>query len=197
VINGYLYANGLRPGESQELADRGGVLPNAVWVQTRSATPEASVGKEIFRVACRSCHTLDGYNGLNVPLAGLDEDFVFELIGRLQVIRGQMPPFPGTDIERRAVAKYLVSEAEEITLTEGQEVFEKRCGFCHTQEGFRSLYDSLDGYTEVDVIDVLPLLGEMTDEMAPWSGTDEEGRLLAQYLLSWYSGDDDVNVNVK
>ncbi len=195
VINGYLYANGLRPDESIEMAASGGVLANALWVETRNAAPEASVGKDIFRVVCRSCHTLGGYNGLREPLAGLDEEFVFELIGRLDLLRGQMPPFPGTDLERRAVAKYLVGEAGEKTLADVREVFEKRCGTCHTEEGFRPLYDLMDGYIEEDIIDLLPLLGEMTDEMAPWSGTDEEANQLAQYLLSWYPAEENVDGN--
>jgi mono/diheme cytochrome c family protein len=118
---------------------------------------------------------------------GLDEEYVFELIGRLEILRGKMPPFPGTEAERRALAKYLISEAGEMDLDTGREVFEKRCGACHTKQGFRPLFDALQGYTREDIIDVLPMLGDMTDEMAPWSGTDGEANLLAEYLNSWYA----------
>jgi mono/diheme cytochrome c family protein len=186
VIHGYLYPTGLRPDESEALPSRGGVIANALWVENDSATPDAGVGKDVFRVACRSCHTLDGYNGLREPLQGLDEDYLYELIGRLPILRGGMSPFPGTDVERRALAKYLTHEAGEKVISEGREVFEKRCGFCHTEQGFRSLQTSLEGYTREDILDLLPLLGDMTDEMAPWSGTDEEADLLADFVLSWY-----------
>jgi mono/diheme cytochrome c family protein len=187
VIHGYMYSTGLRPDETSQIAEGGGILANAKWTENDIATPNASVGEDLFRVACRSCHTLDGYNGLREPLQGLDEEYLFELTGRLDVLRGQMPPFPGTEVERRALAKYLSAESGEKTWSGGRDVFEKRCGFCHTKEGFQPLYESLQGYTREDVVDVLPLLGDMTDEMAPWSGTDEESALLADYLVSWYA----------
>jgi mono/diheme cytochrome c family protein len=103
-----------------------------------------------------------------------------------------MPPFPGTDEERRAVAKYLSTEVEVKPLVDGREVFEKRCGFCHMKEGYRPLFDSMQGYTREDIVDVLPLLGDMTDEMTPWSGTEEEANLLADYVLSWYPSEAEV-----
>jgi mono/diheme cytochrome c family protein len=162
-------------------------------VENRSTESEVAAGEEIFRVTCRGCHTLDGYNGLREPLAGLDEDYLYELAGRLEILRGAMPPFPGTDEERRAVAKYLSTEIEARPIADGREVFDKRCGLCHMKEGFRPLYESMQGYTREDVIDVLPLLGDMTDEMAPWSGTEEEAGLLADYLLSWYPDEAEVD----
>jgi mono/diheme cytochrome c family protein len=186
VIHGYMYPTGLRVDESETIASNGGVIAHAVWVENEVAAPHASVGKDVFRVACRGCHTLDGYNGLRSPLSGLDEDTIFELAGRLEILKGRMPSFPGSDVERRALAKYLSSEVESRRLTDGKEIFEKRCGVCHDVQGFRPLYESFQGYTREDVIDFLPLIGDMTDEMTPWSGTDDEASLLADYILSWY-----------
>jgi mono/diheme cytochrome c family protein len=193
IIHGYLYPSGLRVDESDELRGRGGVVANARWVENRSASPDVATGRDIFRVACRGCHTLDGYNGLKESLRGLDEDYVFELAGRLPVLHGMMPPFPGTEVEQRAVAKYLVGETDAAARPSGREVFEKRCGFCHTKEGYRSLQTSLEGYTREDIIDVLSLLGDMTDEMAPWSGSNEEAGLLAEYVSSWYTDESEEN----
>jgi mono/diheme cytochrome c family protein len=186
VIHGYMYPTGLRVEESEAIASRGGVMAHAVWVENERAAPDASVGKDVFRVTCRGCHTLGGYNGLRAPLGGLDEDYIFELAARLEILKGKMPSFPGTEVERRALAVYLVSEAVGEKLTNGQEIFEKRCGFCHSVRGFRPLYESMQGYRREDVIDILPVIGDMTDEMTPWSGTDEEALLLADYILSWY-----------
>ena len=193
VIHGYLYPSGLRVDESHELPSRGGVIANAIWVENRPASPDVATGRDVFRVACRGCHTLDGYNGLREPLEGLDEDYVFELIGRLPILHGKMPPFPGTDVEQRAVAVYLSGESRTTRPLSGREVFERRCGFCHTKEGYRSLQTSLEGYTREDIIDLLSLLGDMTDEMAPWSGTDEEADLLAEHVLSWYQAESEEN----
>jgi mono/diheme cytochrome c family protein len=186
VIHSYMYSTGLRPDETREMAESGGILANAKWTEKQVAAPNEAVGEDVFRVACRRCHTLDGYNGLRKPLRGLDEEYLYEIAGRLEVLRGRMPPFPGTDVERRALAKYLSLESGEKTWTDGRDVFDKRCGFCHMKQGFQPLFESFQGYTREDVIDVLPLLGDMTDEMAPWTGTDKQAELLADYLLSWY-----------
>jgi mono/diheme cytochrome c family protein len=189
VIHGYMYPTGLRVEESETISATGGVLAHAVWVENTTAVADAAVGKDVFRVACRGCHTLDGYNGLKAPLSGLDEDTIFELTGRLEILKGKMPSFPGSDLERRALARYLMSEVESKELTDGKEIFEKRCGVCHDVQGFRPLYESFQGYTREDIIDFLPLIGDMTDEMTPWSGTDDEASLLADYILSWYSSE--------
>ena len=37
----------------------------------------------------------------------------YDLIGRLPEVREEMPPFAGTDEERRALAQHLASLAEE------------------------------------------------------------------------------------
>jgi mono/diheme cytochrome c family protein len=190
VIHGYLYPTGLRLDEAVSLASRGGILANAIWVENRVAKADAASGKEVFRVACRGCHTLGGYNGLRDRLAGLDEDYIYELTGRLEILRGLMPPFPGTDVERRAVATYLSTEIDDTAPAGGREVFEKRCGFCHMKEGYRPLIDSMQGYTREDIVDILPLLGDMTDEMTPWSGTEEEANHLADYISKLVSGRD-------
>ncbi len=186
VIYGYMYPTGLGVEESETMASSGGVMAQAVWVESEKAAPNASVGKDVFRVTCRGCHTLDGYNGLRAPLGGLDEDYVFALTARLEILKGKMPRFPGTDVERRALAAFLVNEADGEKLTDGAEIFEKRCGFCHSVEGFRPLKESFQGYGREDILDLLPMIGDMTDEMTPWSGTDEEALLLADYILSWY-----------
>jgi len=190
IIYDYMYGNGMTVSESDAVRASGGLLANSLWVENKVAAPNVAVGKDVFRVACRSCHTLDGYNGLRGKLSGLDEDFVYELTGRLEYLIGPMPPFAGSDLERRALAKYLVSEAGAgWAMVNGEEVFNKRCGFCHSQDKYRPLKASMEGNTEADIIDLLPVLGEMADGMAPWSGTDEEAKMLAEFIQSWYAVD--------
>jgi mono/diheme cytochrome c family protein len=188
VIYGYMYGNGMRVADAEQIANDGGILASARWVQHKTAEANVAVGEDVFRVACRSCHTLDGYRGLRKPLMGLDEDYTYELIGRLPFLRGAMPPFAGNDTERRALAKYLVSKAgSQWSLISGEEVFSKRCGVCHSKDRFRPLVESLKGNSHQDLIDLLPTLGDMADGMTPWSGSDEEANMLADFLQSWYA----------
>jgi mono/diheme cytochrome c family protein len=190
VIYGYMYGNGMRVTEAQQIKYGGGILAGALWVRHKTPDPNVAVGEDVFRVACRSCHTLDGYRGLREPLRGLDEGYVYELTGRLEFLRGAMPPFAGTDSERWALAKYLVSKAgAEWSMISGEEVFDKRCGFCHSRDRFRPLYDGLNGNSRQDLLDLLPTLGDMAEGMAPWSGSDEEAGMLADFLLAWYEAE--------
>jgi mono/diheme cytochrome c family protein len=188
IIHGYMYGNGMLVTDAGDLPNRGGILANALWAEHKTPEADVAVGKEVFRLACRSCHTLEGYDGLREPLRGLDEQYIYELIGRVEFVRGQMPPFPGVETERRALAMYLASEAgTEWAMVSGEEVFYKRCGFCHMKEGYRPLLASMEGNTEQDVIDMLPSLGEMADGMTPWTGSPDEARMLAEFIVSWYA----------
>ena len=74
-------------------------------------------------------------------------------------------------------------------MIDGVETFAKRCGFCHSQDRYMGLYASLDGNTAEDVIDMLPMLGDMAEGMPPWSGSDDEARMLSEFIESWYRVD--------
>jgi mono/diheme cytochrome c family protein len=187
VIYDYMYASGLRVTEADGLANRGGLLAHALWTENRRAEANVAAGKDVFRVACRACHTLDGYRGLRDRLLGLDEPFVLELIARLEHLRGRMPPFPGNTIERQALARYLVGEAgADWAFVDGEEVFDKRCGFCHSRDSYRALYEPLEGSTSEDIVELLPMLGEMTEAMPLWTGTEEEAGMLGEFIEAWY-----------
>jgi mono/diheme cytochrome c family protein len=192
VIYDYMYGNGLTVSESDAIAAGDGLIASALWVENRPAAPTPAVGKDVFRVACRSCHTLDGYRGLKSRLLGLDEQYVYELVGRLQYLRGAMPPFAGNETEQRALAIYLTTEAgTQWAMIDGEEVFDKRCGFCHARSGYRPLEESLEGLLPDEIVAMLPELGDMADEMAPWSGSEEDAVLLAEFIRSWYESPGD------
>jgi mono/diheme cytochrome c family protein len=69
-------------------------------------TPEAvAAGQAVFAYRCMGCHR-------DVPLrgrvAGWSADRAYETIGRLrEVPRANMPAFPGTEEDRRALAVFL------------------------------------------------------------------------------------------
>jgi cytochrome bd-type quinol oxidase subunit 1 len=120
IVYGYMYSNGIRVGEEQGLAARG-ILSSAKWVSLRDAGDAdwARVGHEIFRVECRSCHTIDGYNGMRLMVKGWRQDFIDYQLQHLSELKGFMPPFVGTEAERRALARWLGHLAKTGPLSEG------------------------------------------------------------------------------
>ncbi|MFC1493032.1 c-type cytochrome, partial [candidate division KSB1 bacterium] len=190
VIYGYMYVNSLRPEEYPMIRDKGGILKYANWVENKDVTSKLEAGRDIFRVACRNCHSINGYKGLKKTLNGLNKEFIAEVIQRLELLRGKMPPFPGIPDEREALAEYLHSITDQnYKISTGEEVFKKRCNICHTQAGeFRGLTQLLNVHDQESLLKRIPTLGSMQKKMAPWSGTDEEARMLAEYISTWYFG---------
>jgi cytochrome bd-type quinol oxidase subunit 1 len=120
VIYGYMYSNGIRVSDAASIAARG-ILPSAKWASVRSVRDGdwARAGHEIFRTECRSCHTVDGYNGIRLMVKGWREDFIDYQLQHLSELKGFMPPFIGTEAERRALARWLAHLAKSRPLSEG------------------------------------------------------------------------------
>jgi mono/diheme cytochrome c family protein len=111
VIYGYMYSNGLRVKDLREWPVGESLLAKAKWARNTEVVPgmEKEAGREIFRIQCAACHTTEGYNGLSLLVDGWDEEFIDHQVANLDTLKGYMPPFKGTDLERRALSKYLVS----------------------------------------------------------------------------------------
>ncbi len=115
VIYGVMYSNSLRPGDLPEI-NRVGILNSAKWARPVPAIPGSdpkthriAVGREVFRLECEPCHAVVGYNGIKDLVRGWNEEFTFEQLEHLDILKGFMPPFAGTEAERRALASYLAS----------------------------------------------------------------------------------------
>jgi mono/diheme cytochrome c family protein len=108
IIYGYMYSNAVRVGEEASLGEQG-VLASAKWVSSRDVDdPDwRRTGYEIFRTECRSCHTIEGYNGIRLMVKGWREDFIDYQLRHLNELKGFMPPFVGTDKERHVLARWL------------------------------------------------------------------------------------------
>jgi mono/diheme cytochrome c family protein len=71
----------------------------------------AGDGAAVFEQHCSACHGPESAWPIGPRLAARAEAELFELLGRLPQVREEMPPFSGSDEERRALAQYLAELA--------------------------------------------------------------------------------------
>ena len=116
IIYGYMYAHGIRV-DDVPLLNKEGILKHAVFlpdsVRTITDGNRAEVGHYLYRTECKVCHTLNGVNPIVQRVRGMSEDAIFARIGALNTAASPwMPPFVGTDDERRALAHFLFTETQ-------------------------------------------------------------------------------------
>lgn len=136
AIAGYLYSNGFR-ADDYPMLQRDGILAHATYTSVRRITPENELeaGREVFNLACTRCHTVDGVNGIRDILDGMysnpDEwgyakpwrrDAIASYISAMHNVRPFMPPFPGNDAERQALAAWLESLQGHREVIEGAQL---------------------------------------------------------------------------
>lgn len=148
-------------------------------------------GRDVYLSQCRSCHTLNGYKALAPKLAGVEQEHIQNIIPRLQYYIGKMPPFAGNEEDAAALASYLKSKAAPDPIAahpamndsgKAQIVFDRRCAGCHTMTGFRGLTDTFGGLTAEEAGEIIYILEDLADGMPPFTGNDEELRLLILHL---------------
>ncbi|MCP4569746.1 MAG: hypothetical protein GY841_19370 [FCB group bacterium] len=148
-------------------------------------------GRDLYLTNCRSCHTLSGYKSLSDRLAGLEEEHIANIIPRLQHYFGPMPPFGGDADDAKALASYLITIADPDPLTgdnsqsdenKAKIVFGRRCGGCHTLNGARPLGESFADMDGEEIAEIIGAIEDLADEMPPFTGSNEELRLLTEYL---------------
>lgn len=108
VISDYMYVNAIRLDELGSLRQEG-VLASARWsrVHAVEAGNEEAAGEEVFRLLCSSCHTVNGYNAVRPLVRDWPEEYIDVQLQNLDTLKEIMPPFAGSDEERRALAKWL------------------------------------------------------------------------------------------
>lgn len=114
---------------------------------------------------------------------------------RLKTRRGfRMPPFTGTAAEQRALAVWLarlggdplagVETEPAAGGPDGATIFEENCAICHEPDSDMEIEGLIDGYSEDELYGIIGMLEELSDEMFPFEGTDEERRVLAGHLAA-------------
>ncbi len=215
-----------------EALNRAGVLATSPWDSAPAAflaeAPESAslsaeerlemeeaAGREVFKLLCFSCHSVDGYNAIRPLVQGKNPAAIDGTLGRLARVERfdgegaswsdlvrpghrlrtwgerRMPPFVGTDRERRALAVYLarlggadVAPEPAVTASPGRQVFEDYCAMCHLEEGDWPMGRMLKGRGAEDLYDLIGRLPEVNEGMPPFEGSEEERRALAEYLAT-------------
>jgi mono/diheme cytochrome c family protein len=188
VIYGYMYSNGVIVDEVEALREEG-IAARSAWVDGDETDPVV-LGEQVFRAACQNCHARSGYNGLAGRVARWDEAFISGMSQRTEYMRRLMPPWVGTVEEADALAAYLVTlkPADVPPPANGEEVFDVRCGSCHTLYETNPLIELVEGMTGDDLDDYFSDLER--DYMPAFTGTDEERRMLADWLAAEANGEE-------
>jgi mono/diheme cytochrome c family protein len=85
------------------LASLGGATPDALT----GFGAEAELGPKLFGENCAMCHGTDA--DFPFDAQGRRADVFYEMLGRLPAVNEAMPPFEGSEAERRALAEHLAT----------------------------------------------------------------------------------------
>jgi mono/diheme cytochrome c family protein len=169
IIFGYMYSNGVMVDEVEALREEG-IAARSSWVDGNEADPVV-LGEQLFRASCQNCHARDGYNGIASRVARWDEAFISGMVQRTEYMRRVMPPWVGTPGEADAMAAY---------------VFDIRCGSCHTLYDTNPLIEVVEGMSGEELDEFFADLER--DYMPAFTGTNEERRMLADWLAAEANG---------
>jgi mono/diheme cytochrome c family protein len=95
--------------EQRALAAYLATLGGASIEALRTSAAGAAIGARLFDENCSVCHGADTEHPFDAK--GRSADELYELLARLPSVNDAMPPFEGTDAERRALAEHLVTIA--------------------------------------------------------------------------------------
>jgi mono/diheme cytochrome c family protein len=110
IIYNYMYGNTLRVEDLPRVRQQG-ILASARFVRRHAVEPGELIqsGEDIFSVQCASCHTVDGYNSIRFAVKGWSPEMIDYLLLHLNELTSVMPPFVGSEAERRALGAWLIT----------------------------------------------------------------------------------------
>ncbi|MBW2186596.1 MAG: cytochrome c, partial [Deltaproteobacteria bacterium] len=171
VISQQRYSNGIPVARVAELNN--GFLAQSKW-STVTEVDESNLdqaGAELFKFQCYACHTLDGVNNdIRIRTANSTFNGMVKYLGVMHEKRAFMPPFIGSNIEKRALAAYLV-------------------GTLHGK------VDWADGMSITDVTQGLLTLSQIDNSMEDFSGSAEQLNALVALLTGTVAPDDEAAID--
>jgi len=106
IMPGHMYVNGILLDEMTLLESRGETSKNA-WFRAVYQHDDLSRGAYIFAEDCTACHTISGINGIYERLQGRTDDGIYVFLGHTHELVPFMPPFAGSDEDRKIMSGYL------------------------------------------------------------------------------------------
>lgn len=204
VINEVMYSNSILKKDVNGL-NQTGYLRTALWVQNNEVSEDNLVeaGQELFMHQCYSCHTVGGRNNDIVrATSSMSYRALVSYIRKIHEVRYFMPPFVGTEQENRALAAYIagglhgkdVQETQQVatSMAKGEVLFEENCSSCH---GVEDLAGAFEGVQKGEIVEMLRTLDEISDEMEPFGGSEEEEDQLSEYLITLNEEEKQQEVN--
>jgi mono/diheme cytochrome c family protein len=208
-----------------EALSRIGLLGTAKYVRPATAhlAPDDEIGRQdeegraVFRLLCRSCHTVDGYLAVRPLVSGRSVGALDGMLAKLAIPvdgqgqpvgwdqaraglstwRGrQMPPFAGTIDERRALAVHLAllggATPQGIAAAAaaddlGRQFFEDNCAMCHGADA-QFPFRGRQTRSAEEFAEMLGRLPEINEMMPPFGGTPEQRLAVAAHLAELTEG---------
>jgi mono/diheme cytochrome c family protein/cytochrome bd-type quinol oxidase subunit 1 len=189
VITGYMYGNAIEVSKKDSY-EADGYLAHMAF-------RTGDDGADLYRHACRSCHTIGGYKPLKPVFDGTDPGFITGVVLGAHTLKGNMPPFYGSHEEAALIAEHIWGQVDQRPFAEvyalggkelGQKVFEIRCGRCHEFGGYNDNRESLVGLDEDEYNDIFDNGEDYGEGMPDFTGSDAEREALIAYLLSLEEG---------
>ena len=189
IIVDYMYGNGLEVADTESYRKEGYL--------SHIAYRSGNDGADLFRQACRSCHTTGGYKALKPAFDGTDRAFIAAIIKGAHLLKGNMPPFLGTASEADAIAAHIETGLDHRPMSSiyglqgvelGQKVFQIRCGKCHPMGGRGDKTKSLAGLTREDHGNLLDSAAELGVGMPAFTGDQTEREALIEYFMTLKAG---------
>ena len=189
LIAGYMYGNGV------EVAQTGRYQKEGYLAQISYRTGDD--GADLFRHACRSCHTISGYRALKPAFDGTDHAFIAAMIQGAHLLKGNMPPFLGKPAEAESIAGYVHQQMDQRPLADvyrlqgvelGRKVYQIRCGKCHELGGTGDKTKSFEGLNRKDLEDMLDNAAGLGEGMPAFTGDASERAALVAFILTLNSG---------
>jgi cytochrome bd-type quinol oxidase subunit 1 len=107
LIPGYMYSNQILTEEVPYLQAHG-LLANSYWYNATHTTRSVQAeGAYLFQQNCSRCHSVSGFNGIRARINGRTQDGIYVILRDAHQMVPFMPPFAGSDDERRILASFL------------------------------------------------------------------------------------------
>src|SRR3989338_1088755 len=183
AIGGYMFANAVEVAHTPTYQSEG-YLKHMTF-------RTGDDGADLFRRACQSCHTMEGSRALKPVFDGTDKEFIAAIIKGVEALKGNMPPFYGTEEEARLLANYIYDKIDKRPLSEiyglhgaplGKKVFEVRCGKCHEMGGYNDKTASLIAIGETGYEEFIDTADDYGEAMPAFTGDEAEKEALIEFL---------------